>query len=142
MLITSIFSFSHNGFYPFQKEFVFKLHLFCRLQMLSIWTSLKICHLVKGWLKAFADMILVTSIFSFSQNAFKSLSPKVIKTQDCVSKVEHEQRYKEIMGIFRGDYFFAILGENQGKFWTSKWSSVRTGIVPGYIMAANNGTAL
>ena len=36
MLVTSIFSFSHNIFYPFQKEFVFKLHLFCCLQMLSI----------------------------------------------------------------------------------------------------------
>ena len=25
---------------------VFKLHLFCHLQMLSIWTRLKVCHLV------------------------------------------------------------------------------------------------
>ena len=26
---------------------VFDLHLFCSLQMLSIWTTVKICHLVK-----------------------------------------------------------------------------------------------
>ena len=45
MLVTSIFSFSNSVFYPFPKRFVFKLDLFC-LQLLSIWTSLKICHLV------------------------------------------------------------------------------------------------
>ena len=28
--------------------FVFKLHLFCHLQMVSIWTSLKLYHLVNG----------------------------------------------------------------------------------------------
>ena len=42
MLLTSIFSFSHNVFYPFFKWVsVFKLHLFFRLHWLSIWTSLK-----------------------------------------------------------------------------------------------------
>ena len=45
---TSIFSFSHNVFYPFQEGFLFfKLHLFCCLQKLSIWTSLKVCYMVK-----------------------------------------------------------------------------------------------
>ena len=47
MLVTSIFSFSHNAFYPSQNRiFVFKSHLSSRLQMLSIWTGLKICCLV------------------------------------------------------------------------------------------------
>ena len=36
-------------FLPIPKRIsIFKLHLFCCLQMLSIWTSLKICRLVKG----------------------------------------------------------------------------------------------
>ena len=30
-----------------RKNSVFDLHLFCSLQMLSIWTTVKICHLVK-----------------------------------------------------------------------------------------------
>ena len=48
MLQTSIFSFSHNVFYPSQNkfQFFFCLILFCRLQILSISTSLKICRLV------------------------------------------------------------------------------------------------
>ena len=39
----SIFSFSHNVFYPSQIE----QNLICCLQMVSIWTSLKICCLVE-----------------------------------------------------------------------------------------------
>ena len=31
-----------------RKISVLKLHLFCCLQMLSIWTSLKICHMIKS----------------------------------------------------------------------------------------------
>ena len=46
MLITSIFSFSQQCFIPSPKRIsVFKLH--CRLQMLSIYASLKICCLVE-----------------------------------------------------------------------------------------------
>ena len=49
MLVTSFFSFSNNVFYPLQKEFLFLSYIdFCCLQMLSMWTCLKICHLVKG----------------------------------------------------------------------------------------------
>ena len=49
MLVTSIFSFAHNVFYPFHEEFPFLTpNFFCRLQMLTIWTSLKICRLVKS----------------------------------------------------------------------------------------------
>ena len=50
MLVTSIFSFSHKVFYwsKKKKKSVFKLHLFCHLQMLSLWTRLKICRLEKG----------------------------------------------------------------------------------------------
>ena len=34
-------------FLPFPKQSsIFQSHLFCRLQILSNWTSLKICHLV------------------------------------------------------------------------------------------------
>ena len=36
-------------FLPFSEQIsVLQSHLFCRQQMLSIWTSLKICHLVKS----------------------------------------------------------------------------------------------
>ena len=49
MLVTSIFSFSHNVFKGFYIQIsIFQSHLFCRLQVLSIWTSLKICRLVKS----------------------------------------------------------------------------------------------
>ena len=68
MLVTSIFS-SHNVFLPFPTHIsIFHLHLFCRLQMLSIWTSLEFCCLVNSFnplpdnkifdwskLKSFAD---------------------------------------------------------------------------------------
>ena len=44
MLVTSIFSFSHNVFYPLPEQIpIFQPHLFIRLQMLLIWTSLKFC---------------------------------------------------------------------------------------------------
>ena len=47
MLVTSIFSFSHNVFYPSQKSFFFfESHFFCRLQMLSNLTGLIFCRLV------------------------------------------------------------------------------------------------
>ena len=38
-----------ENFQPFSKRnSIFGLHLFCHLQMFSLWTSLKFCHLVKG----------------------------------------------------------------------------------------------
>ena len=41
MLVTNIFSFSHNVFYPSQNKFQFFMSLlFCHLQMLSTWISL------------------------------------------------------------------------------------------------------
>ena len=42
MLVTSIFSCSHNVFLPFPKQIsIFQSHIiFCRLQILSIWTNL------------------------------------------------------------------------------------------------------
>ena len=42
LLFTECFLLIQKGFS------VFKLHLFCSPQMLSIWTSLKICHLVES----------------------------------------------------------------------------------------------
>ena len=47
MVVTSIFSFSHNVFYR-MKDKVNVLSLISSLQMLSIWTKLKSCCLVKG----------------------------------------------------------------------------------------------
>ena len=50
MLATSIFSFSHSVFYPFQTNFQYFIHIFfCPLQMLSIWTTLRFCPLVKSY---------------------------------------------------------------------------------------------
>ena len=43
MLVTSISSFSHNLFVSLQKQIqISKWHPFCRLQILSIWISIKI----------------------------------------------------------------------------------------------------
>ena len=47
MLVTSIFSFSKNVFFPSLDKFQI-FNCICRLQMLSIWTSLKFCRLVKS----------------------------------------------------------------------------------------------
>ena len=50
MLVTSIFSFSHNVFFPYPKQIsFFQSYLFCHLQMLSIRTSLNLCRLVKNY---------------------------------------------------------------------------------------------
>ena len=49
ILVTNIFSFSHNVFYLSQYNFqFFQSHLFCSLQVLSALTSLEICRFVKG----------------------------------------------------------------------------------------------
>ena len=54
-MVISIFSFFRNVFYslPPQKKRKkrnshFEIHLFCRLQILSVWTSLKFCCKVKN----------------------------------------------------------------------------------------------
>ena len=48
MLVTSIFSFFPRWVLPFPIQISnFQLHLFCCLQMLSVWTSLKLCRLVE-----------------------------------------------------------------------------------------------
>ena len=49
MLVTSIFSFSHNVFYSLKGMNHHFNCLNCRLQMFSIWTSLKFGRLAKGW---------------------------------------------------------------------------------------------
>ena len=51
MPVVSIFLFSHNVFYPIKDmiyQSYFELHLDYRLQILSIWTGLKVCCLVKN----------------------------------------------------------------------------------------------
>ena len=50
MLVTSIFSFSQNVLHPTQNIFQFWSHtsIHCLLQLLSIWSSLKFCRLVKA----------------------------------------------------------------------------------------------
>ena len=46
MQATITFSFSHNVFYHSRKPMsIFWFHLFCRLKIISIWTSLQICRL-------------------------------------------------------------------------------------------------
>ena len=48
MLVTSIFSFSHNGFYCIKDKFChFSNRLICCLRMLWIWTSLKFLSFCK-----------------------------------------------------------------------------------------------
>ena len=62
MLVTSIFSFSHNVFYPSQNKFQFFRQIFiCHLQMLSLRSSLKICRLVKSYVKVLYSIRLIPS---------------------------------------------------------------------------------
>ena len=54
LLVTSNFSFSHNVFYPIWHFFFhFKCILKCRLQFVSIWTSLKFRRLFIGSIGCF-----------------------------------------------------------------------------------------
>ena len=48
MLVTSIFSYFPRCFLPYPKQIsIFDTHLICHLQILLIWTTLKICRLVE-----------------------------------------------------------------------------------------------
>ena len=100
-----IFSFSHNVFYPYKKEKnQFLSHIyFVICEMLSVWTRLKFCHLVRFltlsqtspgfyvpavqvFLKTLSEKekLLVTSNFSFSHSVFylfRELSVIFIKFQ-------------------------------------------------------------
>ena len=50
MLVTSIYSFSHNFSYPVTNRIHYFDNIYiCRLQMLSIWTSLKNLFLVRSF---------------------------------------------------------------------------------------------
>ena len=69
---------------------VFKLHLFCRLQMLSIWTSLKTCRLVMSLTKGWSNWRLentgkgrkcwIPAFSSFSTMFSKDIFPRVFLT--------------------------------------------------------------
>ena len=75
LLINRIFSFSHNVFYPFKDKFCqFELTVICRLQLLSIWTSLRFCHTKQ------IETMLGTIIFSLSSNVF-TLVKKAVELQ-------------------------------------------------------------
>ena len=67
MLETSIFSFSHNVFYPSENKFqIFNDINFCRLQLLSIYTILEFCRLVKSL------EVVLQRIFFFYQIVFRN----------------------------------------------------------------------
>ena len=48
MLVTSIFSFSHNVFHTFQDKFQIFAHILCHRHILYIWKSLKLYYLEKS----------------------------------------------------------------------------------------------
>ena len=84
MLVTSIFSFSRCFLSISKGISVFKLHLFCCLQTLSIWSSLKICHLVKSYSKIFMCQLFILSC-TFHQKTLKNcvLHDSVVKQRSC-----------------------------------------------------------
>ena len=70
MLVTSTFSFYHNVFYPSQNNFFFfQLHLFCCLQMLSIWTSLNILLFGKEF-KEISEVSVHSNLWIFQESLF------------------------------------------------------------------------
>ena len=70
-----------EGFLPIRKRMsIIKLHLFCCLQMLSIWTILNICRLVKSYwcfLTESVDLIMLYRVFE------KELQEKIVMCSDC-----------------------------------------------------------
>ena len=73
MLVTSIFSFSHNVLHPFQNKFILlstKLldSNYCNP---SIWINVKFCHLVSVNIWTHATNCTIITMLSFSYFAFK-----------------------------------------------------------------------
>ena len=94
LLITSNFSFSHSFFYPLgELSAIFHQFWNCRLQTHWGWKSVKFViweRVMEGW-KASQEkekmlVMLVTSIFSFSQNVSKGFSHRIIKSRAYVFK--------------------------------------------------------
>ena len=82
MLVTSIFSFFPQCFLPFPKQvLIFHSNLFCHLQMLSIWTSLRFCHLVELKLSCKDNLFIHTIMFGKKKKEFRmpSISPIWVK---------------------------------------------------------------
>ena len=63
--LPAFFSFSHNVFYPSQNKFKFFSHIYlCCMQILSVWTSLTFCRLVKS---SAVSMLVNTPCWKSSQ---------------------------------------------------------------------------
>ena len=96
MLLTSIFSFSHNVFYSYQRQISFMLHLFCRLtfnlyklKFLSSWNGLrKHCGKIrKCWKSAFSPLPTVSSTLpkpNFSYSFSFILSSAKLSIWNCI----------------------------------------------------------
>ena len=83
-------------FLPFPNQIsIFESRFFCRLQMLSIWTSLKICCLVKGKTKPNGDVsedLQRINLFSVYQNLCNLAAVKgkqLAQIQENISNATH-----------------------------------------------------
>ena len=73
MLVYSIFSFFYKFFLPSQKEFLFLSYIyFYHLPILSVWTSLKFCRVVK---KLICNQLKITVILKLLQIFSYKLKP-------------------------------------------------------------------
>ena len=127
MLVTSIFSFSHNVFYPSKNKFQFFSHvyIFCCLRMLSIWTHPKICRLVKSyehffiqlWIASFYQSQYLICLFLFNSlpndgkewsklEAFADNKINVTKNRNLLRKGLKTLRIKEKM-LVNSIFFFS-----------------------------------
>ena len=87
LLETSNFSFYHSVFYPFWKPFFYLYKIQnCHLHTLSFWKRLKI---VVSERVNDPDREGVSSIFSFSNNIFKSFSVSIYNTSDFALTLYH-----------------------------------------------------
>ena len=81
MLVTSIFSVSHNVSYSFKKQtLIFESHLVLNLQklMISVWTCLKLCHFTKR------NVLLNNLDFLFSSLELEVLDQSELSWSCCV----------------------------------------------------------
>ena len=109
MLVTSIFSFSHNVFYPSQYKFQFfsQIIIFHRLQMLSLWTSLKnfvICINCKDltYLNLFHVWMTVVALLKFYTSYLPAVSVLQKKNKEFGNIISLRVDYGILVNLQKG----------------------------------------
>ena len=120
MLITRIFCFSHNDFYPppkkKKKKLNFHLHLCCRLQQLSIWTRLKFSRLVKSENgQKYNVKQTGRKAVDIARRLRTDNESKIDKTDDSSRQKGQARRFYlfPYEHIYQQEYFYEILSEKE-----------------------------